>query len=125
MIRKTLLTSACLLALCTAAPAQDETAPDDAEKLMERGAQMLLRGMLQRVEPTLDDLRDLAEGAGPGLRQFAAEMGPAFRDLLEEIEDWSAYHPPEILDNGDIIIRRKPVEEDAPNTLEGESEIEI
>ncbi len=93
----------------------------DAESLMERGAQMLLEGLLQQMEPALDDLQGLAEEIGPALQNFAAEMGPAFRSMLDEIEDWSLYHPPEMLDNGDIIIRRKEAAE--PPVSEDEIEI--
>ncbi len=74
---------------------------------MERGAQMFLEGILREVEPALKDLEDL----GPMLRGFVEEMGPALGELLGEIEDWSLYHPPEILRNGDIILRRKTDEE--------------
>lgn len=35
-------------------------------------------------------------------------MGPKLRAVLEDVEDWSVYEAPEVLDNGDIIIRRKP-----------------
>ena len=38
------------------------------------------------------------------------EMGPAMIELMDEVKDWSAYEAPEILENGDIIIRRKPQE---------------
>ncbi|MEM6760565.1 MAG: hypothetical protein AAF601_13900 [Pseudomonadota bacterium] len=82
--------------------------------LMERGAQMLMEGLLREMEPGLQALQDLTGELGPALESFAAEMGPALRDLLEEVEDWSVYHPPEILDNGDIIIRRKKVPDVAP-----------
>lgn len=50
--------------------------------LMEEGARLLFRGLLDELEPALRDLEGL-------------------------IDDLSAYHPPEILPNGDIIIRRK------------------
>jgi hypothetical protein len=33
------------------------------------------------------------------------------RDIMDEVKDWSVYEAPEMLPNGDIIIRRKP---DAP-----------
>ena len=79
--------------------------------LMERGAQLFLEGILKEMEPALEGL----EGLGPQLRGFAEQMGPAMRDLLSKVDDWSAYHPPEILPNGDIIIRRKPKpEQEAP-----------
>jgi len=40
-------------------------------------------------------------------------------EMLDQVEDWSAYHPPQILDNGDILIRRKspkPAEAPQPQT---------
>lgn len=85
------------------APAQE----DDGLSLMERGAQMFMEGILQQMEPTLQDLEGLADEMGPALRSFAEQMGPALSDLLDQVEDWSAYHPPEILPNGDIIMRKK------------------
>ena len=75
--------------------------------LMERGAQLFFDGLMQEVDPALRELRDLAAGMEPALRSFAEEMGPALQGLLGDIQDWSAYHPPEILDNGDIILRKK------------------
>ena len=98
------------LIACLMLPAPALAQEDDGTRglsLMERGAQMLMEGLLQEMEPTLDDLQALAEDVGPALQDFARQMGPALRDLLQEIEDWSVYHPPEVLENGDIIIRRK------------------
>ena len=95
------------LMLVCAAPvmAQDS---EDAPGLMERGAQMFLEGLLKEVEPRLDDLQGFADQVGPAMRGFFEEMGPALGDLMSKVEDWSVYEPPEILPNGDIIIRRKP-----------------
>lgn len=76
--------------------------------LMERGAQMFMEGILKEMEPAMEDLQGLADDMGPALRQFADEMGPKLSELLSDVEDWSAYLPPEVLPNGDIIIRRKP-----------------
>jgi hypothetical protein len=42
------------------------------------------------------------------MQQFLDEMGPALTELLDTISDWSNYAAPEVLPNGDIIIRRKP-----------------
>lgn len=105
------------LTLATPALAEEE---EGGFSLMERGAQMLMEGLLREMEPALDDLQGMAQDFGPALQSFAAQMGPALRDLLDEIEDWSVYAPPEILDNGDIIIRRKPDPAPAP-----EDQIEI
>ena len=96
-----------ILALSLATPAMAED-DDSGRSLMERGAQMLMEGLLREMEPALEDLQGMAQDIGPALQDFTAQMGPALRDLLAEVEDWSVYEPPEILDNGDIIIRRKP-----------------
>ena len=42
-------------------------------------------------------------------------MRPALADMMDEVQDWSRYGQPEILPNGDIIIRRKPDQEDLPD----------
>ncbi|WP_299373231.1 hypothetical protein [uncultured Tateyamaria sp.] len=93
--------------------AQDADPPDEGWSLMERGAQMLMEGLMREMEPALEDLQGLAEDMGPAMRDFVTQMGPAMRGLLEDVQDWSVYEAPEILDNGDIIIRRKPDVPDA------------
>ncbi|MEL7099513.1 MAG: hypothetical protein AAGM84_11850 [Pseudomonadota bacterium] len=73
--------------------------------------QLFLEGLAQEMEPALGELSELAQEFGPALRGFAEAMGPALRDLMERVDDWALYELPEILPNGDIIIRRKS---DAP-----------
>ena len=85
---------------------------DEGRSLMERGAELFFEGLKQEMTPALDDLRGLAEEFGPSMRGFFQEMGPAFAEIMEEVKDWSMYHPPEILSNGDIIMRRKVDPED-------------
>jgi hypothetical protein len=68
--------------------------------------------------------RDLmAEALRLFMQGFMAEMEPAIEDLELFLRDLNAYHPPEVLPNGDIIIRRKtPLEREA----EGEGgEVEL
>ena len=94
-------------------PAMAEETDDPS--LMERGFEMFLEGLLQEMEPALDDLQGLADEMEPALRQFSEAMGPMMRDLFDKIDDVNLYELPEVLPNGDIIIRRKPdAEEDAP-----------
>ncbi|MFC6686390.1 hypothetical protein [Jhaorihella thermophila] len=81
---------------------------------MQRGFEMFMEGLRQEMEPKLEELRGLAEEFGPSMRSFIEEMGPAFMDLVDEVQDWSRYEKPEILPNGDIIIRRKPDPQDEP-----------
>jgi hypothetical protein len=82
------------IALCflTALPAAAEDGQDrlrDGFGLLQEGTRLMLRGLMQELEPAL-------------------------RDMQDRIGDLSAYHPPEILPNGDIIIRRKvPLDVDA------------
>ena len=66
--------------------------------------------------------RDLmAEALRLFMQGFMAEMEPALEDLQGFVDNLNAYHPPEILPNGDIIIRRKtPAELGEP---EGETEL--
>ncbi|MDG1471866.1 MAG: hypothetical protein P8Q26_09960 [Ascidiaceihabitans sp.] len=80
----------------------------DGLSLMERGVQLFFEGLLQEVEPAMDGLQGFAEQVGPSLQDFATQMGPALGDLMDQVDDWSVYEAPEILPNGDIIIRRKP-----------------
>src|SRR6056297_1261953 len=96
------------VAICLATPlAAQEEEGDDGLTLMERGAQLFFEGIMREMEPAMKDLEGLAERMGPELREFVDEMGPAFAKLLEQIDDFSAYHPPEMLPNGDIILRKK------------------
>ncbi len=94
--------------------AQDQ---DDGLSLMEEGTRLFLRGLMSEMEPMLQELDKAAREAEPYLREFMLEMGPALGEILEQVDDWTVYHAPEMLENGDIIIRRKvPLtpEEDTP-----------
>ncbi len=105
-MKQVLLSSSLLIALSGPLYAQ-ESADEDGFSLMERGVELFFEGIMREMEPALDDLRGMAEGMEPAMREFVLEMGPAFVELLGKIDDLSAYHPPEMLSNGDIIIRRK------------------
>lgn len=102
------------VALTTQTAAAEDTS--DGRSLMERGAELFLEGLQREMAPTLQDLSEFADLLGPSLRSFWVQMGPAISELADKVEDWSAYHPPEILPNGDIIIRRKQPEPEQPET---------
>jgi hypothetical protein len=93
------------------------TAPAIAEdkeeglNLMQEGAELLLRGLMNDMEPAIDDLRGMLEEFGPAMELFAQEMGPVLSEMLRNVDDIRHYEQPEFLPNGDIIIRRSP---DAP-----------
>ena len=99
---------------------------DDGTSLMEEGAKLFFRGLLEEMEPAIRELEGLAGDIEPAIRSFAKEMGPALRDLLEQVEDWSLYEPPVVLPNGDILLKRKqdaPPLEDLPPPEDGEIDI--
>jgi hypothetical protein len=110
------------LLLTTPALAQDTPVPriplspeggptEDGLGLMQEGAKLLFEGLMQEMAPAI-------EGMGEALQ----EMEPAVRDLLALIDDIRNYQAPEMLPNGDIIIRRKP---DAPLRPLEDGEIEL
>lgn len=104
--------------------AAQNAAEDEGRSLMQEGARMFWEGIRREMGPALDTLRGQAEEMEPALRDFVEDMAPALRDLMDKAGDLSAYHAPEVLPNGDIILRRKTPEgdEDAPAP---ENDIEI
>ena len=95
---------------------------EQGKSLMEEGARLFLEGIQREMGPALDDLRGMTEEMEPALREFVEEVGPALSELMGKIGDLSAYHAPEVLPNGDIIIRRKAPQEIEP-APEGEIEL--
>ena len=73
------ITTLCIALLPGAAWAQDT---GEAPGLIERGMRMMVEGLMEEMAPAMDQLRELT-------------------DRLD------AYEAPEVLPNGDIIIRRK------------------
>lgn len=57
----------------------------------------------------------LSEGARRLLEQLTEDLTPLLRQLESQIEELQSYEAPEILPNGDIIIRRKPDPAPAPD----------
>ena len=98
--------------LATPLAAQESSAPDDGDiergfDLLGEGAELLFRGLRDEAEPSLRDMVD-------AMRDLNWN-GLTFRDVDD-------YHPPEVLPNGDIIIRRRtpmdPTEPDAGGEVE-------
>ncbi|MDR0810343.1 MAG: AAA+ family ATPase [Gemmobacter sp.] len=81
-----------------AAFAQDDPPPtSEPPGLMERGVEMFLRGLMEEMAPTMRDMEE-------ALR----DLQPQAQKLMEMIGDFRNYEMPEMLPNGDILIRRKP-----------------
>ncbi|MCB2094973.1 MAG: AAA+ family ATPase [Rhodobacteraceae bacterium] len=115
---KTIATSvfATLLCLAPAHAQGTDGSVDEGFSLLEEGAKIIMRSMLDEMEPALKDLKS---DFGDAL----ADMGPALRDLAGQIGDIRNYHPPVKLPNGDIIIRRKTPQELAEPAPGGQIEI--
>ena len=96
-----LLVSASLTVLPVAAqdvPEADDDQLSEGMSLLQEGTRMLLEGLMQ-------------------------ELAPAIEDLESKIDNLNAYHPPEVLPNGDIIIRRKvPL---VPDHLDEDGDVEL
>lgn len=90
---------------------QAAVADEDGFSLMEEGISLFMRGLAEEMEPALEELQNLAEEVEPALDELLEQMGPAFTVLMTRIDDLQHYEAPEILENGDILIRRSP---DAP-----------
>ena len=101
-----LIRTVCVMSALAAAPiaAQDVTEEEQGRSLMEEGARLFFEGIQREMGPALEGLRDRAQEMEPAL-------GPALRDLMGEIGDLSAFHAPEVLPNGDILLRRKTPQE--------------
>ena len=69
--------------------------------LVERGAELFLRGLMKEVGPQLDEMQE-------GLNSAAKELGPKLGQIFDLIDDVKNYEAPERLPNGDILIRRQP-----------------
>ena len=110
-----------MLALAPMGAAAQQTPDEDSPlsrgaELMREGMGLILRGLRDELEPMTDDL---AQG---------------WARLVELLGDFSAYELPEMLPNGDIIIRRKvplepvpdsPRDPDAPAPRDGGAEIDL
>jgi hypothetical protein len=84
-----------------------EADTDKGLSLLQEGAGILLRGMMSDMEPALKDMSD-----------SFAKAEPMLRDLMAMMDDLTNYHAPEVLPNGDILIRRKTAAELAAPEVE-------
>jgi hypothetical protein len=84
---------------------------DEPPSLMELGAEMFMEGLMEEMAPALDEFQNFAEEIAPAFQGMSKEMGAAFAQLFQQLDSISNYELPEVLPNGDIIIRRSP---DAP-----------
>lgn len=53
-------------------------------------------------------LEELSQGTQEFFESWVEELGPMLNSLRDNVDDLQNYEKPEVLPNGDIIIRRKP-----------------
>lgn len=84
-----------------AAAQEDSEGPGirDGLGMLSEGSRLILEGLVDEMRPFVED-----------------QMIPLLRDLSGMIDDLSAYEAPEILPNGDIIIRRRVPADDSGDT---------
>ncbi|TRD16676.1 hypothetical protein [Palleronia caenipelagi] len=108
----------CVAVICIPflAPAQEaEQDLEDGAGMISEGTRLLLRGLLERAEPELQRLLGMLE------EWDGAEF---------PLSDLHLYHAPEVLPNGDIILRRRneppsadPI--DPPRVLHSEGVVDL
>lgn len=84
-----------------------EPGPDDAPSGFDDGLGLFFRQLIEEMEPAMRDLAGEMEA-------FASGMEPMLRELARRMRDVTDYEPPEMLPNGDIIIRKRRPDEFGP-----------
>ncbi len=120
-----LLTGPILALALVATPmvAQDAEVPEtpeveDAPSFLEEGAKLFLRSLIDEMEPAL-------QGMAEGMENFAAEIQPMLRELVRLMDNVTDYHAPEMLPNGDIIIRKRLPGEEIDREIGPDGEIDL
>ncbi len=89
------------------------------KQILALGLVLSLGAMPLAAQDSKDEISEgmtlLQEGTRLLLEGLMNELGPALLELKGQIIDLNAYHAPEVLPNGDIIIRRKEPLEVAPD----------
>jgi hypothetical protein len=102
MKRLTLYTAVALFALSPTAQAQESEWPE-------------LQEFLERFS---EESQEFLEG-------WAEDLAPLLEGLRDKMDDLSLYEAPEVLPNGDIIIRRKPDRPDDEPEMSPEGTIDL
>ena len=108
-----------LVAALAAAPLAAQEAEEPS--LLEEGADLLFRGLIEEVAPPLQELAGIGSELLPIFETLAREMGPAIAEVAGQIDSITYYEPPVIAPNGDIVLRRRA---DAPDWTPPEPEPE-
>ena len=89
------------MSLATPAAAQEDGGVAEGLDRLGEGMGLILEGLMDEMRPIIEEARPY----------FEDEILPFLNRMGELMDDLSSYELPEVLPNGDIIIRRS---EDAP-----------
>lgn len=98
---------------------EGDPAPTEAEVDESGGAEEPAPGVVGRLLRALDesiasiDQEELSEEARRAWDEAREALGPTLGAIDAAVRELPMYHPPEVLPNGDILIRRR--REAAPN----------
>jgi hypothetical protein len=93
-----------LMLLALPARAQEAPALPPADGNVEEGVDLLQRGMRSILDGLFTEMQPAIEDMSRAL----TEMKPMAGQLFRLIDDIGNYEAPVVLDNGDILIKRKP-----------------
>jgi hypothetical protein len=79
------------------APIPPQGGVEEGMNLVERGMRSILEGIFTEMQPAIEDMS-----------RALGDVRPMAEQLLRMIDDIGNYEAPVVLDNGDILIRRKP-----------------
>ncbi len=82
------------------APPTEDTPAEDTPAPMLEMFERMLRGFMTEIEPQMRELERGLEALEPEIQGF-----------LDRMRGMAQYHPPEVLPNGDILIRRRQADD--------------
>lgn len=82
-------------------PLPEAGSTDEGMDMIGRGMDMLMENLMRDLGPDLDRLRQDMSGA-------LNSLSPVVGELAALVDDIGNYQAPQRLENGDILIRRKP-----------------
>lgn len=94
------------IAFPLATSAQDAEPSQGFERIGE-GARDILRGLVEEAEPAIEGIAGIGADLLPTFQLLAREMGPAFVEVIGQVDSLSNYEPPAFTPEGDIILRRR------------------
>ena len=82
------IVSLSFVAFLVATPALAEDKAEDGLSLMEQGAKLLLQGIIQEMEPAIDDLRNFGEEVEPAEERVGQLIRMLRRERLLAYPGW-------------------------------------